>query len=313
MKSEETIRTAMDRRLAFLDERPSCRAAVQYRIAKEEPVMKKKITFGFVLAMVLGLISIAGVAAGIMLSVRASAVQAADRVLEEKYGITQEMQTFFERKQEELPDGTVRVTYAGAGSFLEVLGTYTVTVRDKSAEAEWSYDGKDISGGYASEVWGIDQLKQMVADGREGKTEAVLKLAEEIATRHGAPQDLSSSEADVYLQEMMEAAKNEAMNARVLPEEEMIRLGREFIVSNYALNEDQTGRMELFTKTGRGNEWYDMIGGKPCFMVEYLLYAQNGMIAERISEKDGYYVVYINVTDGTVEDYTFNSGLGGIG
>ena len=46
MKNKETLRAAMDRRLSFLDERPSCRAAVQYRIAQEEePVMKKKVSF----------------------------------------------------------------------------------------------------------------------------------------------------------------------------------------------------------------------------------------------------------------------------
>ena len=31
------------------------------------------------------------------------------------------------------------------------------------------------------------------------------------------------------------------------------------------------------------------------------------------AEKDGYYIVYINVEDGTVEQYEYNSALGGIG
>ena len=41
--NKEPLRSAMDRRLSFLDELPSCRAALYRRIAQEEaPVMKKK-------------------------------------------------------------------------------------------------------------------------------------------------------------------------------------------------------------------------------------------------------------------------------
>ena len=59
-KTEKTLKASMDRRLSFLDDLPSCRAAVQYRIAREEePVMKKKISVGFVFAMVLVVLSAA--------------------------------------------------------------------------------------------------------------------------------------------------------------------------------------------------------------------------------------------------------------
>ena len=70
--NKKTIQSAMDARLAFLDERPSCRAAVQYRIAQEEePVMKKKLSLGLVLAMVLVLLTAAALAATLLLSPRA--------------------------------------------------------------------------------------------------------------------------------------------------------------------------------------------------------------------------------------------------
>ena len=59
--NKETLQAAMDRRLSFLDGRPSCRAAVQYRIAQEEePVMKKKVSFVFVCAVALLLLSLCG-------------------------------------------------------------------------------------------------------------------------------------------------------------------------------------------------------------------------------------------------------------
>ena len=107
-----TLKDAMDRRLSFLNDVPSCRAKVQYRIAqKEEPVvMKKKFSVGLVFALVLVLLSVSALAAVLLLSSRVTATQIAERELEKQYGVTAEMQTFFSREENELPDGTVRVT-----------------------------------------------------------------------------------------------------------------------------------------------------------------------------------------------------------
>ena len=73
--NEEQLKAAMDRRLSFLDDVPSCRAKVKYRIAqKEEPVvMKKKLSVGLVLAMVLVMLSVSALAAGLLLSAKVSA------------------------------------------------------------------------------------------------------------------------------------------------------------------------------------------------------------------------------------------------
>ena len=106
-----------------------------------------------------------------------------------------------------------------------------------------------------------------------------------------------------------------------LSEEEMIGIGREFIVSNYELDEEQISRLELYTNSFRNeeNEWYETVNEKPCFLVEYLLYEeytteqqQNGEARGR-TEKDGYYKVYVNVENGAVEEYEYNSALGGEG
>ena len=131
-KNRETIRSAMDRRLSFLDDLPSCRAGVLEQIAREEvPVMKRKVSVGLVFAIVLVLLSVAALAAGILLSRGADAARIADRALEEKYGVTQEMLTYFYREEEEQPGGAVRVTYTGKDDLEYVLGTYTADVKDQ--------------------------------------------------------------------------------------------------------------------------------------------------------------------------------------
>ena len=322
--NRETLKASMDRRLSFLDDVPSCRGQLQYRIAQEEkPIMKKKLSFVLLCTVTLILLSAAAVAAGLLLSPRVSASRAADKALESVYGITEEMQTFFGREEEMLPDGTVRVTYTGAGDLSDVLGTYTVLVRNGKAEISWSHDGKDTAGGYDAEVWGIDQLKQMMADSLDAKSkQAFISRAKEIAEKHDSTAaDESTDDAIENYGEWREAQKTAALNARILSEEEMIRIGKEYIISSYQLNEEQTERMELYTNsfTDNENSWYEMINEKPCFMVEYLLYGkqtvsmlENGESPER-SAKDGYYKVYVNVTDGTIEEYEYNSALAGEG
>ena len=63
MKNKETLQAAMDRRLSFLDELPSCRPALMQRIAQEEaPVMKRKISVGLVFALVLVSLSVIALA-----------------------------------------------------------------------------------------------------------------------------------------------------------------------------------------------------------------------------------------------------------
>ncbi|MBR4502924.1 MAG: hypothetical protein IKP22_13750 [Clostridia bacterium] len=322
--NNDTMKTRMDRRLSFLDSMPSCRAKVFDRIAREErpaPV-RKKFSLALSAALVLALLSAAALAANLLFSPRVNAARIAERAMAEKRGVTMEMMTFFGREEEELADGTVRVTYSGAGDLNYALGTYTVLVKDGRAEIAWSRDGEDTSGGYEAEAWGKDQLAQMLSDCLDTQRKsAFLRRAAAIAEAHGAAEDVSSSEWDESWPERLEADKTAAMQARRLPEEDLIAIGRKFIVENYSLSEAEAGLMELYTGSGEseGNSWYDMVNGKPCLKVEYLLYAPyttqqmiNGEPRPHM-DKEGYYNVYVNVKDGTVEEYEHDSGLGGEG
>ena len=322
-QNKESLRTAMDRRLSFLDELPSCRAAVQQRIAQEEEPEMKKFSLGFVIAMALVLVSVVGVAAGLLLSPRVTAAQAADRALEAKYGVTQEMQTFFYRTEEELDDGTIKVTYTGNEGMQYPLGIYTALVKNGKAEISWNHDGENTAGGYDAEIWGLDQLKVMMAESTDEKKKmAFLERAKEITDAHSTPEPVIAPMDEfqmIYYQ--ADADKNSALEARKLTEQEMFEIGREFIISSSGLNEEQVSRLELYTGSEKenGNWFYGILNGKPCFLVEYLLYMPyttemeiKGEERPR-AEKDGYYIVYINVEDGTVEQYEYNSALGGIG
>ncbi len=325
-KNKETLQTAMDRRLSFLDELPSCRPALMQQIAQEEaPVMKKKISLGLVFALVLVSLSMIAVAAGLILSPRVSAARLADRALEKTYGVTEEMQTFFGREEEELPDGTFRVTYSGAGNLEAPLGTYTVLVKDGKAEASWSLDGRESAGGYEAEAWGPEQLKQMLEDSRdESRRKAYQKQADALYARlhpagaEEAPSETPEETFEEYY-ERREGEKNGALAAKRLSEDEMIAIGREFIVTSFGLTDSQAARLELYTNSFEADEntWYESVNGKSCFLVEYLL-DEESFTPEMAMDPDyvrqnSYYKVFVNAETGVIEQYEFNAGPGGEG
>ena len=148
MKAEEktverAVREAMNRRLSGLQSSPVLDAQIRRRIAQEEePKMKKKLPVVLVFALVLVSLGAVARAAGLIFSPRVTAVALADQALEDTYGITLRMQSFFERTDETQPDGSVRVVYTGSESFRHVLGTYTAEVRNGKASVTWSLDGE---------------------------------------------------------------------------------------------------------------------------------------------------------------------------
>ena len=326
MKNKETLQAAMDRRLSFLDELPSCRPALMQRIAQEEaPVMKRKISVGLVFALVLVSLSVIALATGLILSPRVSAARTADLALAEKYGITDELQSFFGREEEELPDGTVKVTYFGAGSLEATLGTYTVLVKDGKADISWSLEGKDTAGGYEAEAWGLEQLKQMAEDSHDEKLKDAFmdksfEIYKQLHPDEEVPVEAPDPETFEEYHARREGEKSSALDATKLSEEDMIAIGREFILSTYSLTDSEVERLELYTnsyETDDANHWYETVNGKPCFLVEYLM-DEEGVTEEMLNDPNyyrmnSYFKVFVNVETGVIEQYEFSNGLGGIG
>ena len=122
-------------------------------------------------ALVLALIAVAAVAAGLTRSARYDAKRLAHRALEEKYGITTDMESFFTSTAEE-KDGQTVVTYRAnkdVGDFAWKLGDYTVTIRNGQAEASWSNDGEAVGDDFSSDVWDTALLARGIARRRAGE------------------------------------------------------------------------------------------------------------------------------------------------
>lgn len=122
-------------------------------------------------ALVLALIAAAAVAAGLTRSARYDAKRLAYQALEEKYGFTTDMESFFTCTAEE-KDGQTVVTYRAnkdVGDFAWKLGDYTVTIRNGQAEASWSNDGEAVGDDFSSDVWDTALLARGIARRRAGE------------------------------------------------------------------------------------------------------------------------------------------------
>lgn len=122
-------------------------------------------------ALILVLAAAVAVAAGLTRSAKYDAKLLAHQALEEKYGFTLDMDSFFRCTVEEKAGETV-VTYSAdedVGDFAWKLGDYTVTIRDGKAEASWSNDGEAVGGDFSSDVWDTALLAQGIARRKAGE------------------------------------------------------------------------------------------------------------------------------------------------
>ena len=122
-------------------------------------------------ALILVLAAAVAVAAGLTRSAKYDAKLLAHQALEEKYGFTRDMDSFFRCTVEEKAGETV-VTYSAdedVGDFAWKLGDYIVTIRDGKAEASWSNDGEAVGGDFSSDVWDTALLAQGIARRKAGE------------------------------------------------------------------------------------------------------------------------------------------------
>ena len=166
----------------------------------------------------------------------------------------------------------------------------------------------------------------MAEDIRDEKLKAAyLDKAEELYNRahpdgDEAPAEEPTPETFEEYYARREGEKSSALDAAKLSEEDMIALGREFILSTYSLTDDQVARLELYTnsyETEDANHWYETVNGKPCFLVEYLM-DEEDVTAEMLNDPNyyrtnSYFKVFVNVETGAIEQYEFSSGQGGEG
>ena len=308
MKNHE-FQELVDQNLSGLvwDERR--RSKVLCAVSEEErPV--RKISMTFVLVAAILCLTVSALAAGLVFSPKVDAAKLADEALLEEYGITPEMLTFFSRTSSE-EDGAFTVTYDGVYAFSYVLGRYTVTVKGGKADAVWSWDGTDTSDGFKGVAWGAEQLAELCRENQNGLgLSNYANLAKRIAWEHNVVIADSSPFNEAEYKALVEKEAREAEIAKAaakLSEEEMEAIAREAVALRYAFSEEASKCLGIEAENTR----YLLFGDDELPCCEFFFY---------LGYEDGYegdgrgiYQATINVENGTVEDVTYDSTLGGEG
>lgn len=242
-------------------------------------------------ALILVLAAAVAVAAGLTRSAKYDAKLLAHQALEEKYGFTRDMDSFFRCTVEEKAGETV-VTYSAdedVGDFAWKLGDYTVTIRDGKAEASWSNDGEAVGGDFSSDVWDTALLARGIERRKAGEewyeiTGETLETGESLSgAEKTTPEVSAAGESAVQPGEGM------------LAEQEALDLARQALegdggISAEALNDPEN---ELYAVCQKEE-------GKTVWNVWF-------------HSAEGISVVTLDAADGTILDVIVDTGMAGNG
>ena len=297
------------------------RRTVLQAVRKEErPVKKLSTTFILIAAIVC--LSVTALAAGLVFSSRVDAAKLAEKAMADTYGVTEPMlSTFFSRTVTETADGGATVVYSSFDFLRDVLGEYTVSVKDGAAAAVWSHDGESTSGLFDAEAWGKEQLEEMLRTAAERHDlSAFSEKAKAIAEKHkAASSELSKGSA---WEKTGEAEALAAAKASSYSEEDLLALAHDAVVSAYQLTDDQAKMLKfVFELEDMADDtadylYYRMKDGKPVLTVMLSLQQQTSddpSAFAPFTERDGVYWVDVNVETGVIEDLLYDSRLGGNG
>ncbi len=303
-EEKRRVRGALNRSLSGLEGNPRLAEHVIAQARKQRPAARRKISVGFALAAVAVLATVAALAAGILFSPRYDAVRLANRALADRYGITDDMMTVLHRGGAETePDGSLTFTYRAVEEpYAERVGVYTVTVKDGKARAAWSHDGESTDGGAAAAAWGSEQLAALCSD-RYGEMMAALPTAAVLpADEPSAAPTVDDTEVDG--QTAWEDSKARVEAAAKISLDEARGLAVSAVGTEYGLDSSQCA-LFAFHDDPDGTA-YRFEDGLP--VADLFLYLTQKDDGSR-TEKDGIYVVTVNMDTGVIEDILYDSGL----
>ena len=315
---DNRIRRVMDASLPTLENAPWFEERVLQRVRQtegEQRKVKKKISIGLVIALALALTSVVALAAGLTFSSRYDAKRAALNALEEEYGITEEMMTFFRVDVGEMEEHGAQTVTLTPLDFADRIGVYSVTVVNGHASASWSHDGETIGEGIDSPVYGAKQLALLCAD-RDGDLMAYLYEEDTRGTAGQSeasfdPEAFSAALADEEDAEEAEWMRNkeQAEEAAKLTLDECRTLAVQALKSEHGLSDAQASK--LVTSDDRNGVMYSFESGHPVATLIFWLW--QGDENTGFTEKDGLYWVSVNMDTGVIEDILYDSTLSAIG
>lgn len=260
---------------------------------------KKKISMGLIFVIAAVLVAATALAVGLTFSPRYDAAKLANEALLNKYGITDKMMTVFYREVKQNADDSVTVSYTPSEDVFHYgenhPGVYTITVKNGKAEAVWSHDGEDTSGGLDAKAWGAEQLNMLVTD----YCTVMMFLLDQAGGRPNNPMPTPAISMEDYEKSKIEIRKKVEGAAKI----SLIQAKENAIMalaSEYKLTKVQIDLLKIFD----GDETYHFEDGNPTVTFYHHLMQGNEWI-----EKDGIYAVEVNLETDEIERIFYDSGL----
>ena len=236
------------------------------------------------------------------------AVRLANQALAEEYGITEEMQTYFNRAVIEQDDVTT-VVYNSMEDMEHVLGQYVVTIEDGDVTVSWSHDGQSTEGELEAHAWGAKQLEILIemAKDEQGFSRGHQKAQELRAQMENGEITVSIASGDGGTQVTTIPLREIDASIRV-GEDEGIAIAKEAFRQEYRLTQAQLDAME-YNKDYAGYT-YAVRDGRTICELYFWLHQQEGVYH---TEGDGIYRAVIDAQSGEIVDMEYDSALAGNG
>lgn len=316
------VRRRIEKEMQDVRWTPEDRRAVLNAARGGELIGRKRLSLAAVIVMALVALTVGALAAtGVIFSNKVDAIKLADIALEEAYGVTPQMQSYFWRAVEE-KEGVTIVHYKAYDSFTHVLGDYTVTVSDGKATAQWSWDGTPIAEDFDTAPWGAKQLRVMMEDNAKTHdsskyfylAEVILRTTGEVSET--VPPALPTPEEQEALEKKRIDTQAKVKARMKFTLDELRMNGIAAIMETYAL----TDAMLPYLTPIDENEYYAIDeDGKACvsFYIGFGINAVDGTHAVQTHPEWehllGIYHVTVNVETSVIEDILFDSTLYGNG
>lgn len=293
---------AVNQRLSALQGDPLLASRIIARSEGAKP-MKRKLWASLAFAALLALAVSTALALGLAFSPRYDAAKLANEALQAQYGLTARMMTLFSREITENADGSTTIIYAPIEKALRYdgnpFGIYTVSIRRGKAEAAWSLDSADTSGGLDAKAWGSAQLEQMITD-----YDTVMNHLWNHSEAYRASLSERVSETPPLSEQEYEALaaqnRQRVEEAAILTLDQAKELAIAALASEYDLPAQQAEGFALYDDETD----YQIDAGRPTVSLFYHL-----SLSGEDAQKNGIYVVTVNMVDGEIEDILYDSGL----
>ncbi len=298
MNERNPFQQLVDRNLSGLqwNERRKQKVLHAMNGERSKTYMKKKLTCIVALALAVCLMTGAAFAMSLVYSERYSRAARANALLEEKFGVTAELLSFFTRTSE----GDI-FRYTGQPELAGMAGDYLVDLG--TGEVKWLFDGPTGAGWDAAKL--MEALR--LAATPEGSAQ-VRAEAKEAAAAIGltAPELVMPDQATLTAR-LAELQANEA-EARAMAKlslTEAEALARSALQAEYGLTDAQMQQLDFVEES----TLYTMEDGIPVVTPYFGLNQSD----EGWTDKDGVYIVTVNLVDGSIEAILYDNGLLGVG